>query len=268
MTSAGRLKRSFRLGVLRSSGSRGSVFKPVASIGLARDGGVFVAPVPVLDHAWNYGVIRCDDLCPGEIERTPERPKLHYHRSGIASATLTGSHLEPRSLRLAPLNEVTGAQVLSITCVRPWQLDSTSSDRKGDVFNVVRSWPQSVGFSLSVVVTSDDAPALGTVPAFAPLGLVPGDPSVFTVSLLGYGLRALLVGRSATGYTDDPGRHPGISVAAMHWDGRSVEPGEEMFALWTASLPIPHVMRESRVRHPQPDVSELVIRDRPRRPLN
>jgi hypothetical protein len=244
------------------------VFKPVASIGLAKDGGIFVAPVPVLDHAWNYGVMRHDPPRAGDIVRTPERPKLHYHRSGVVSATLTGTDLEHRSLRLPPLHELTGAQVLSITSVRPRQLDSAAGDRKGDVLNVVRSWPQSVGFSLSVVVTPDDAPDLQSVPDLAPLGLVRGDPSAFTVSLVAYGLRALLVVRSGTGYTIDPGLHPGISITAMRWNGQGPESVGQMFSLWSASLPNPHVLYERRVSLPRPDDSELVIRHRPRRPLN
>lgn len=262
-----RLKKSVRLGVLRSSGSLGSVFKPVASIGLAKDGGIFVAPVRVLDDSWSYGVVRREPPQAGDVVLTEQRPKLHYHRSGIVSATLTGTELERRSLRLPPLHEVTGAQVLSITAVRPWQLDNASGDRKGDVFNVVRSWPQSIAFSLSVVITSGVAELPHALPDLAPLGLVPGDPSAFTVSLEGYGLTALLVGRSGTEYTQNPGLHPGISVTALRWNGDGPEAIADMFSLWSAALPNPHILYEHRVELPRPDGSALVVRDRPRRPL-
>jgi hypothetical protein len=262
-----RLKKAVRLGVLRDSGNLGSVFKPVATIGLARDGGIFVAPAPVPSGGWNYGVISRDRPQKGEIVLTAQRPKLHYHRSGIVSATLTGTQLEHRSLHLPPLHEVTGAQVLSITCVRPWQLEDALGDHKGDVFNVVRSWPQSVAFSLSMVVTPERSRPIEHVPDIAPLGLVPGDPGAFVVSLEGHGLNALLVGRTGTEYTQVPGMHPGISVTAMRWNGGGPEFIADMFSLWSSSLPNPHVLYERRVSSPQSDDSELVVKDRPRRPL-
>lgn len=267
MPGAERLKKSIRLGALRSSGSLGSVFKPVASIGLSKDGGIFVAPAPVLNDSWNYGVIGHDRPRTNEVVLTAHRPKLHYHRSGIVSATLTGTELEHRSLRLPPLEDVTGAQVLSITSVRPWQLASALGDRKGDVCNVVRSWPQSIAFSLSVVITSQDAASPRALQGLAPLGLVPGDPSAFTVSLRGYGLEALLIGRSGTDYTQTPGRRPGVSVTALRWSGESADSIPNMFSLWSSALPNPHIIYEDRVDLPRSDGSDLVVRNRPRRPL-
>jgi hypothetical protein len=86
-----RLSKPFRVGVFRGSTQ---AFKPVATIGLVADGGLWVAPAPVRDFSWTYGPVRPTGSPepPDHVEIT-QRPKLHYHQSGIVSVSLTGTAL-------------------------------------------------------------------------------------------------------------------------------------------------------------------------------
>lgn len=260
-----RLRKAIRFGVLRASGHEGTEFKPVATVGIAKDGGVFVAPAAI-GTDWTYGPVGTDGLDPRDLVTTSERPKLHYHRSGIASATLTGADIRRSSGRLAPLAEVDRGQVLSIVTVLPAALASVESDRKGDVMAVVDDWPVAVGFSLSVVVAPDDARHPLLLPGLSPMGLDAMDSSRFLVSLGGYGLQALLIGTLVVADGGDVGPHPGTSVTAVEWtpDRTSIK---NAFGLWTAALGQPVVLPQPHVPERMPSPGELVVRDRPLRNL-
>ncbi|MFC4245124.1 hypothetical protein ACFOYW_17285 [Gryllotalpicola reticulitermitis] len=94
----------FRFGVAR--GARGE-FKPICAIGMIRDGGIFVSPAKIANARWTYGVTPRYLLDKAtDFVTLDERPKLHYHQSGIASVTLTGTSLEPRRLHMNPITEI------------------------------------------------------------------------------------------------------------------------------------------------------------------
>lgn len=234
-------KGSFRLGLLRDT-----VYKPMATVGISRDGGIFVAPADVANLGWTYGLIRPSGPIEGDTVTTQVRPKLHYHRSGIAAITLTGpTELERRTLRLSPLSTVTAEQVLSLVAVRPWELETAKSLRKGDVFTRVRRWPTSVAFSLSVMVASDDQQQALILPELSPMGLLPLDARTdFVVSLNAYGHQALLVGGAHVQYDEDRYATPGIAVTALPriLDGQVGD--ADNLGLWSTSLRNPITLRE------------------------
>ncbi len=112
MTDATAKVRGFRVGLMRNS-SAGVRYKPAAWVGLASDGGVMVSPYPS-SGTWAYGVVRNSGPTDGAHVHTTKTPKLHYHRSGIASITLTGERIDTRRLQLHPLHTLRQAQILSI----------------------------------------------------------------------------------------------------------------------------------------------------------
>jgi hypothetical protein len=241
----GRLRKAFRIGLARESGF---TYKPIATVGITKDGGIFVAPAQVRDFGWKYGIMRPSGPVEGDTVTTRDRPKLHYHRSGIASVTLTGADLERRSLLLTPLPTISAAQVLSVVAIRPWELESAKHPRKGDVFTRVRKWPTSVAFSLSVVVASEDQQRSLIVPELAPTGLLPlGDETRFVVSLSAYGREAMLVGAVRVLFDEDQAEYPGTTVTALPWTVAGRDSNAESLGLWSTSLRNPMTLHEDTV---------------------
>lgn len=236
-----RLKRAFRLGVSRRYGGP---FKAVATVGLARDGGIFVAPADVRGLGWSYAVTHSS--APGcDPVSTDSRPKLHYHRSGIAAITLTGAQLRPMSLRLTPIVELAAAQVLSIVCVRPWEL-STVEQRRGDIATAEHKWPHVVAFTISVVAATNEDQTKLILPGLAPYGFIPGDDSRMVVSLSAYGHRAALVIKLIVDFEEDLGRLPGTTVATIP-RAPAGPTSADVLALWTSSLRNPIIRYEEDI---------------------
>ena len=238
------LKKPFRIGLMR-----GTSFKPIATIGIARDAGIFVAPAAVGEQGWKYGVTREGEaalLEPMNHVSTPDRPKLHYHRSGVASVTLTGVELERRTLRLPPVDTVARGQILSIVAIRPWTLATApSSSRKGDLILFEPKWPQEVAIGLSLLHFDDAVPLPpGEMAGLGPVGLLPGDDSRFRVDLSHYIPGMVLVG--STKVSHRPSRHlePSITVAALPWGPDRRESPNGVLALWSESLRNPNVYQE------------------------
>jgi hypothetical protein len=213
-----RPEKSFRVGVFRKR-----EYKPIATVGVSADGGIWISPAPVKNHGWQYGVSRegAEAIAdPPELVRTPLRPKLHYHQSGRAFVTLTGQDLERRVLELPSVGTILNGQIFSVVAVRPWELATApSGTRKGDFATVHARWPDSVAFTFSILrldelTEPDESGSVG----LEPFGLIPGDDSFFTVNLSSYFPKTVLLGR--THFHDEPSHHTeaSITVAALPWD--------------------------------------------------
>lgn len=229
-----RLRSPMRVGLLRGPSM---TFKPFARVGLAADGGVFVIPVGLDGQPWVYGNFTEEESRDDTWVLTSERPKLHYHRSGIVAASLTGKELVRRSASLRPLAELLRKPFMTISVVRPWQLPSRDAGMtKGDVASMERTWPQFVSVELSILEAADDAdPA--SLEEIAPVGAVSDDPASFLVDLRAYGHRALILATFSSSYqewTRFP--EPGISVVAFSEGARGQR---ECFGLWSRSLAFP-----------------------------
>lgn len=238
------LKKPFRIGLMR-----GAAYKPIVTIGIARDAGIFVAPAAVGQQGWKYGVSRGGKaalLEPMDHVSTPDRPKLHYHRSGVAAVTLTGVELERRTLRLPPVETVSRGQVLSIVAIRPWSLASApASSRKGDLILFEPKWPQEVAIGLSLLHFDDAVPLPPSEMAeLGPVGLVPGDDSRFRVDLSHYIPGMVLVGSTKISHRPSWHLEPSITVSALPWDPEGRESPNGVLALWSESLRNPVVYQE------------------------
>lgn len=234
--------RPFRLGVMRGASHE---YKPLATVGVARDGGLWIAPVDVRGKPWVYGRVHRSNPPSGAHVETSKRPKLHYHQSGIVSVTLTGSTLPHRSIQYPPMPGRRRAQLLSIVVERPWEvLTAATGPRRGDLVILEPKWPQSIGFSFSLVKAPEEDGKPYLAPDGVASGLLPDDPSRFVVDLRAHGIGALLIGRNAVERNAGDALEPSMSIVAMPW--RSTHRGElsNFFGLWTAPLRNPIVWLE------------------------
>ena len=250
MSDSSKLKRAFRLGVALT----GSLdFKSVASVGISTDGGIFVAPVQVKDYGWHYG--QTSNSAAGQQVDTQLRPKLHYHRSGIAGITLTSAGLERRTLQLTPLDQIQRGQIFSIVCVRPGELNTSASGnalRKRDIFTLADRWPQVISWTLSVVSHGGNELESADIESLAqPVGLLRGDPTRFIVGLSAYQRRATLVGHVELSFSGSRREEPGISVVAVPWKADGPRFVELALGLWTAPMRNPIIRYENEAGVPK-----------------
>jgi hypothetical protein len=232
------LKRSFRFGVLHAPTS---VFKPIASIGIAKDGGVFVSPADTGSATWSHGPLDMTRLVSEQdaVVTTPERPKLHYHRSGVVRVSLTGTPLQANSSRFTPLVERGVSTFMSVVAIRPVRLP-TRELRRGDLSTIEGAWPTSVRLSLTIVLPTDRNALFEAADELGPLGLVSETPSQFVVNLAGYGHSVHLLGQIVT--TDEPPLEDRVSVTVAAYP----EPVNGSQALPTAA----HGLWNTDVRNP------------------
>ncbi|AYG03414.1 hypothetical protein [Gryllotalpicola protaetiae] len=225
----------FRFGVAR--GARGE-FKPICTIGMIRDGGIFVSPAKLANARWTYGLTPRYLLDrETDLVTVDERPKLHYHQSGIASVTLTGTSLERRHLRLNPITEIRRSAVISVVANRIWDLPTDPKGaRNGDLMSLERLWPQVVGLTLSVVTVTDEQAARLHLFDASAFGLIPGDRRSFLVSLAGFGHHAVLVGRFRLDMEPWPEPITSITVGATPWSPEGPQRGDRALALFTEGL--------------------------------
>lgn len=232
--------RAFRLGLMRRTGGSFE-FKAACIVGLAADGGVFVSPYSGTE-GWTYGAV---DQVPGTERALAQMlltPKLHYHRSGIASVTLTHHEFERRSLRLPPLSSIDRAQILSVSAIRTWELPSRpKSAERGDLLTAVRRWPDLASWSIFWLRAIPSQREDLLIPEIESVGLLAGES--FThgiVSLAAHGHQALLL--IAVSIEDSWGGLPasgGTAVAALPWHPEFPREDDRCFGLWSTSLANP-----------------------------
>jgi hypothetical protein len=151
----------------------------------------------VTESSWRYGrITNGASPAPGEQIDVAERPKLHYHRSGIVRVTLTGSDLTYRAVRHGSIPLHVRAQLISVITVRPWGLATADGDRKGDVWAIEPKWPQRIAFSFSIVAIPKGVKHRAEIVGeLSPMGMLAGDPTRFVVDASGHDLDAVVIGR-------------------------------------------------------------------------
>ncbi len=232
------MKRSIRIGLYRRS-----QYRPVASVRVSADGGIMIAPVAVGDQGWKYGTSRtAESVTPSDFTATDERPKLHYHRSGIASVTLTGHELERKRLRLPPLESVALGQIMSLVVVRPWELGLGVS-RRGDIGTIHAQWPETESWLFQLVryegaLIGSRAEELKSWP----VGVLRGDDSRWFIDLSWYIPNTALVVLTAPTREPSGFLQASITVTALGWSpDRSAAARDGVLALWTSDLRNPLV---------------------------
>lgn len=234
--------RAFRIGLMRRVGSS-VVFKPAALIGLSADGGVFVSPSQGSD-AWQYGVMEGVIPVTTASAETRLKPKLHYHRSGLVYATLSGHDLERRSLQLAPLPTLRRSQIFSVMCVRTWELPSRPKAMEwGDSATAVKRWPDVAMWGVFLLETSEDDRRALLIPGMRGHGMLAGqDYTHGVVSLSAYGREAvLLLSVQIEDTWNGLPTNGGTTIAALPWHPGSPGADDRTFGLWTAGLRNPLV---------------------------
>lgn len=177
-----------------------------------------------------------------------ERPKLHYHRSGFASVSLTGHELERRAMRLDPIEEVGSSQILSLVAIRPWQFPLQES-RRGDIGTIHNKWPGDVSWLFQMVRFRDAIPVLNSeLGEIGPLRVLSMDDSRFVIDMRSYVPDMVLIGLSAYHSEQTNFLFPSITVAALPWSSdRSAANDQGVLALWSSSL------RNPLIAHSEPE---------------
>lgn len=232
-----------RTGLMRRVGMSVQL-KPAFMLGLASDGGVWAVPYQ-RSRGWRYGVLKQDVVATDSSIRIDVKPKVHYHRSGHASVTLTGHDLERRSLKLPMLSSLRASQIFSVSTVRTWELPTrTKSSPPGDGWTAVRRWPDLAHWGVFLLeATEDERRALFPDPDLPSVGLLAGDDFTHgVVSLAAYGREAILLITVETHDTwDDVPAQGGTTIAALPWHPGVWQEGDECLGLWSAGLRNPHV---------------------------
>lgn len=223
--------RRFRLGVLRDSTSE---FKPLLNVATIRDGGLIFAPRAVpFEESWSYGVARPrgSEARVGveHITSTTERPKLHWHRSGWTSVSLTGADIPRVGEKFDPLPDHHSTQIASVLVARPWAFP-TEAPKRGDQFFVVRSWPMHLGVEISAYFVPQDTSVnivRSTLPA---VGILDGDTERAVIDLRGHGLDAILVFRYRAAWDDAEAAATSVVAGALTIEPRA---STRCVALWS-----------------------------------
>ena len=234
MAAPERLQNFFRVGVRRRD-----EFRKVASIGVAQDGGIMIAPVTVPGQDWNYGTSLVEGA---DFQTTSGKPKLHYHSSGITRVTQSGHDLQSTTLHLPRIDHVVAGQVLSLVAIRPWELPVTTQ-RRGDFASIHPTWPQSQVWLFQLLQYDGPLPAMPLeADGIGPFGLFGNDPQKWFVNLSGYMENTLLIAHSAGGYDPQPDLEASISVAAFEWSpDRSTTDRQGALTLWSSGKRNPAV---------------------------
>ena len=219
-----------------------SEFKPLVNIATTSDGGLMLAPRAVPGAStWSYGIARARStfgaIGVDDIIETTERPKVHWHRSGWTSVSLTGAQLRPARVKFDRLPDLRAAQVASVIVGRPWAFP-TEPLRTGDQFYVVDSWPMHLGVELYAYFVPQGA-NLDIVRSRLPaVGLIDGDPVRTVVDLRGHDLDAFLVFRYRA--SDDLADAAATSIMAGPLRRRPRR-STRYIALWSGNLDNPKV---------------------------
>lgn len=194
-----------------------------------QDGGVMVTPL--LD---DWGEIICSRLTVSDSPDGglfPEedsyvrvgaenRPKLHYHRSGMASVQPAGfSKGEGRkTIHLPSLDELEGVQIFSVAARLPGKLPWDRRASPGDLYSIMdRPDVRSLLMS-GVIYDRERVPdeSLGGLEAGNPVTFASGSSNSVLIDLSGYGLEAVLGMHFNPGPADLPDFAADFSLVSFH----------------------------------------------------
>lgn len=179
-------------------------FRKVLSISVnKRDGGVIVTPL-----LENWGEIVCSRMVvPSSGGLLPEedsyvrtgadnKPKLHYHRSGMSSVqpTMFNGGEGRRSIHLPSLENLDAVQIFSVAARLPGLLPWDRQPKPGDIVSVMDSPAVRSLLMAGVIYDRDEIPAdsIGGLSKGEPVSVASGSNNSVLVDLSGYGLEAVL----------------------------------------------------------------------------
>lgn len=168
-----------------------------------KDGGVMVTP-----HLQNWDETVCSQLIVPEtgglmpledscVKTGPNnRPKLHYHRSGMSSVQpqqFTGGQGR-RTIHLPSLDGLDGVQIFSIVARVPSRFPWDQDVRPGDIVQIMDRPGVRTLFVSGVIYERNKIPArsIGGPEKMAPVTMASNHSNVVLVDLSGYGLEAVL----------------------------------------------------------------------------
>jgi hypothetical protein len=168
-----------------------------------KDGGIMVVP-----HLQNWGVItssqlltvRPGSLVPDEasfIQTGGEnRPKLHYHRSGMSSVQPQGfaGGIGRKTVHLPALDDLNAVQIFSVTARLPGMFPWEVMEKPVDIIHTLdRPGVKSLGIHGVVYDRSMiDPGSIGGAQELEPLTFASDHNNAMLVDLSGYGLESVL----------------------------------------------------------------------------
>lgn len=184
--------------------SRERVTRKMLSISInRRDGGIMVVP-----HLQNWGIITAAQFAVTDSWRVTadtanatntggeNRPKLHYHRSGMTSVQpqqYTGA-VGRKTIHLPSLDELDTVQIFSVAARLPGLLPWNQLENSWDVIHILDR-PAVKSLQISGVIynrSKIDAGSIGGMEGAGPLTLASGHNNAVFVDLSGYGLESVL----------------------------------------------------------------------------
>ncbi|VXC55172.1 conserved hypothetical protein [Arthrobacter sp. 9V] len=180
------------------------VTRKMLSISVDRkDGGIMVVP-----HLQNWGVIissrllsmRPGNLLPDEASYIQtggdNRPKLHYHRSGMSSVQPQGfaGGAGRKTIHLPALDELDAVQIFSVAARLPGMLPWENMEKPVDIIHTLdRPGVRSLGIHGVVYDRSKiDAESIGGANELEPLTFASDHNNAILVDFSGYGLESVL----------------------------------------------------------------------------
>jgi hypothetical protein len=220
-----------------------SQFKPLVGLAASADGGLMIWPAKVPGQSWEFtkvdlpsGRYRGQSARPAKryVVRSEQPPKIHYHRSGWVTASLTGRD-ERRGFRGLSIDRLRGEQVFFCLVSHPAGLPSRAA-KANDLIGVSHTgWPALVRVEGYVYARSHLRPSLlGQIPGDRAVAVVQNFHAELVVDLAGHGLDAILAVRIKL---DDAGKllpHRVHSVVAAFDTGAiNVDGFAETIAVYT-----------------------------------
>lgn len=168
-----------------------------------RDGGIMVVP-----HLQNWGVITSSQLVASKTGRlVPDepnyvstggenRPKLHYHRSGMTSVQpqLFTGRMGRKTIHLPSLDQLDAVQIFAVTARLPGLLPWDQQGNAWDIIQILDS-PRARSLQLSGVIYDRkkiDGGSIGGMTEAGPISLASDHRNAILVDLSGYGLESVM----------------------------------------------------------------------------
>lgn len=194
-----------------------------------KDGGVMVTP-----HLQNWDDTICSRLTVAEggglvpVEDSfvradaSNRPKLHYHRSGMSSVQpqqFTGGQGR-RTIHLPSLDELDEVQIFSIATRLPSRFPWDQDRHPGDIIQIMDRPGVRTLLLGGVIYDRSKIPpgSIGGGKAMAPMSVASNHNNAILLDLSGYGLEAVLVLHFNPTPLALPASAPDFSMVSFHQD--------------------------------------------------
>lgn len=204
--------------------------RPIATVGVVKEGSVWISPVAAAGMEWCYGLVR-PMAAPIQLAVAQEPPKIIWHQSGEVHVSLSGTRLERTAGQWSAPGSNPG-QRISLFASFPLALTTSKPIRARDTILLERRpgleqrAPHAVGVSLRLTPFGEvDRYVAGN----GPVGLVEGTANEFVLSLAAYGVPLALRGSLVWDSHSSPAPAPGVCIGAY-------EAKDVAIAVWSNSL--------------------------------